>query len=198
MNRVVEQCARLGGRNSLRRLVHGRNRESGVRIACPCTTTSVNIPTKSRAAETRSGLPPRNQKNFVNSAGLFENVLSECKHRWSARRAWAADCWSQTPPQRRRHWRSHHAAVEPYTPVNACALSDPAAVQGNRTVRGRVIDRHRPVIARDVPIKLVVAVEEPRRRCALGKQSQPCASYRLRQECRSSDHVRRRQWTSRI
>ncbi len=50
-------------------------------------------------------------------------------------------------------------SADPYAPVKACARKLPAALSGQIDMRFGVIDRHRPVVAGDIPVKLVVVFE---------------------------------------
>ena len=105
------------------------------------------------------GLLPRNQNARVIAPGLFQNVLGneDIDRHPAAHGQRISGLESDVRAVDLR--TSHRAAADPYAPVKACARSFPAALSGRVDMSFGMIDRHRPVVAGDVPVELVVIFE---------------------------------------
>ncbi len=159
-DRVVDQRSGFGGRESLRRLVLRRDGDAGIGIASP------GVPGEPHHQER----PDRNQQRGI--AAYEPHKLGE--RAWRMQNALGnvnVNGHAATHGQRIRRREVHVGAIDLRRGLLVVRAIDagerlrtqaPGSCRRELHIGGSLIDRHRPVIASDVPIELVVIVEESR------------------------------------
>ncbi len=158
MDFILEQRARLGRRQSFRGLVHRRDRDSRIRIASPLPPGEIHYRERPKGKKNNriaSDEPDKTRE----AAGFFENAFGniDVDGQAAAHGEWIDGLKRAICAFDLRGGVATRRSVNPGERLGAKRAS--GRFRKCHECR-RVVDRYRPVISGDIPIKLIVVFKE--------------------------------------